>query len=115
MQTITHAEWTAEAKRRFGDDPMAWRFVCPSCGHVASVKDWRDAGAPEGAVAFSCIGRYTGDPKSATDKAFKQGCGPCNYTGGGLFRLNPVQVVLEADGETIPTFAFAEVTANDLS
>lgn len=24
MQTITHAEWIAEAKRRFGDDPMNW-------------------------------------------------------------------------------------------
>ena len=112
MQTMTHDEWLAEAQRRFGDDPMAWQFVCPSCGHVASVKDWKDAGAPEGAVAFSCLGRYTGDRKSAEDKAFKQGGGPCNYTGGGLFRLNPVAVDLGDGGEPRQTFAFAEVTAN---
>lgn len=113
IQTITHAEWMAEAKRRFGDDPMNWQFVCPSCGHVASVKDWKDAGAPEGAVAFSCVGRYTGDGKAAEDKAFKHGGGPCNYTGGGLFRLNPVGVVFEDGGEPRQTFAFADTTPND--
>lgn len=73
MQTMTHAEWLAEATRRFGDDPMAWKFVCPSCGHIASVQDWKDAGAPEGAVAFSCIGRYSDDGEDAANKAFAIG------------------------------------------
>ena len=112
MQTIAHAEWLAEAQRRFGNDPMAWRFVCPSCGHDASVKDWKDAGAPEGAVAFSCVGRYTGDGKSAAANAFKHGGGPCNYTGGGLFRLNPVAVDYGDGTEPRQTFAFSDVTAN---
>ena len=98
----THEEWLAEAKKRFGEDAHNWKFVCPSCGHVASVKDWKEAGAPEGAVAFSCIGRYTESKKVLGDKTG----GPCNYTGGGLFRLNPVTV--ESDGEKHEVFDFAE-------
>lgn len=101
---FTHADWQAEAVRRFGADPMGWKFVCPSCGHVASVKDWKDAGAPEGAVAFSCIGRYTG---AGDDKTFRRAGGPCNYAGGGLFGLNPVQVEFD-EGKVQAVFAFAD-------
>jgi hypothetical protein len=100
-RTVSHAEWEAEAIRRFGADPLNWRFVCPSCGHVASVKDWKDSGAPQGAVAFSCVGRYGSHAKQIFDKTQ----GPCNYSGGGLFKLNPVTVVFE-DGENMQTFEF---------
>lgn len=80
-------DWHAELVRCFGDDPMGWKFICPSCGHVASVQDWKDAGAPSNAVAFSCIGRWV----ESTAKIFEKP-GPCNYAGGGLFRLNPVEI-----------------------
>ena len=98
----THAEWMAETRRRFGDDAMHWAFVCPSCGHVATVKDWMDAGASEGEAAFSCIGRRMPNPKRLGEKT-----GPCNYAGGGLFHLNPVIVVFP-DGKERETFDFAE-------
>lgn len=105
MTTIKYAsveEWHKEAERRFGSDKMKWRFKCPVCGYSASVQDYKDAGAPEGAVAFSCIGRYT---RAAREAFVKGGKGPCNYAGGGLFRLNPVQV-----GEIEErAFDFAEV------
>jgi hypothetical protein len=105
MSSMTHAEWLAEAERRFGPDPLEWQFVCPSCGHVAKVRDWKEAGASEGAVAFSCVGRWLPDPH----EAFQKGKGPCNYAGGGLFAINPVQV--EKDGIKHYVFAFAEVSA----
>lgn len=106
---VTVEEWRAEAARLFGPDPMGWRFVCPVCGHVASVQDWKDAGAPEGEAAFSCVGRWLDQDVRA---AFLVDSGPdvespCDYTGGGLFRLNPVKVLGE-DGEEHATFAFAE-------
>lgn len=101
---LSIAEWRAEGAKRFGEDSLNWRFVCPSCGHVASIKDWRDAGASEGAAAFSCVGRFTKDPPS---DAFGGKKGPCNYAGGGLFRLNPVIVTVE-DGKEIQVFEFAE-------
>lgn len=90
---MTREEWYAEGRKRFGGDMMTWRFVCPVCGHIASVNDYKDAGAPEGAIAYSCIGRYISDtPRQAFGG---KGNGPCNYAGGGLFKMNPVQI----DGE----------------
>jgi hypothetical protein len=101
---ITRAEWEAEAVRRFGPDPLNWRFVCPCCGNVASTTDWRDAGAPVDAVAFSCVGRWLPGARRAFGGS---GPGPCDYTGGGLFKLNPVAVTTP-DGKTHHVFAFAE-------
>lgn len=103
--TMTKLEWLAEGKRRFGDDLMSWRFVCPSCGHVATPMDWKAAGAAEGEVAFSCVGRHLDAPSDA----FGCGPGPCNYAGGGLFQINPIEVVY-SDGSSDHVFAFAEVT-----
>lgn len=90
-------EWEAEGRRRFGKDKMRWKFVCPSCGHIATVQDWKDAGASRGQFAFSCIGRSLGTTKEMGERP-----GPCNYAGGGLFAINPVEV----DGGHY--FAFAE-------
>jgi hypothetical protein len=101
---MQHADWLAEGEQRFGADTMQWRFKCPSCGHVASVQDWLDAGAPPGTVAFSCVGRYTGADGS---NAFKHAGGPCNYTSGGLFVINRLSVMKE-DGKLTPVFEFAE-------
>ncbi len=103
--TKTRADWLAEGAALFGDDQMAWRFVCPSCEHVASVQDWKDAKAPEGTVAYSCVGRYTGATKTIFQKP-----GPCNYAGGGLFGLNPVRVI-DDEGKEHNVFAFAKASA----
>lgn len=100
---ITHSAWMEEGKRIFGPDPLKWKFVCPSCGYIAAVEEWRDAKAPEGAVAFSCVGRYTGSKKEMGDKTG----GPCNYTSGGLFNISPVTIILE-DGKESSAFAFSE-------
>lgn len=97
---MTHTEWLSEGERRFGPDQMKWRFVCPACKHVASVQDYKDAGASMTAVAFSCVGRWMDRPRDA----FGDGPGPCNYAGGGLFGLNP----LDVDGRKY--FDFAEAT-----
>ena len=97
---MTQEEWRAKAVELFGQDPMDWKFVCPACKHVASVRDWRDAGASQGEVAFSCVGRRL----NADDRNTFQGKGgPCQYAGGGLFRLNPVAIEGHEN-----VFAFAE-------
>lgn len=86
---MTSQEWHDKGVALFGPDEMLWRFVCPSCGHVASTQDYKDAGAPSTAVAFSCVGRWTG---AGGEKTFQRSGGPCDYTGGGLIELNPLQV-----------------------
>ena len=97
-------DWRAEGARRFGDDHMKWRFVCPSCGHVQTPADYKAVNAPETAVAFSCIGRWT---PGATGEIGQKGKGPCNYAGGGLFRLNPIRVVDGSTAHEIFEFAAA--------
>lgn len=101
-RTMTREEWAAEARKRFGD-ASGWRFICPSCGHEATPADWRKAGAPDSAIAFSCIGRYL---DADGGKTFKREGGPCNYAGGGLFKLNPITVIDE-DGCEHSVFDFA--------
>lgn len=110
-KVMTHAEWKAEGQRRFGPNVTAWRFVCPVCKHEQSVADCEVVGVPTNAIGFSCIGRWL--PREQTRDAFGSGGtvkAPCNYAGGGLFRLNPVDVVMP-DGKTLQVFAFAEVPA----
>lgn len=93
MRHVHHKTWFKEGTSLFGADPMQWKFICPVCGHIASTKEWMDAGATSGAVAFSCIGRW------------QEGVG-CDYSGGGFIGLNPV-TVLHEDGTTQCVFEFA--------
>jgi len=104
---VTLAEWHQQAELEHGKDRMKWRFKCPSCGHEAAVEEWKAAGAPQGAVAFSCLGRYMGEPSKAAEAAFKRQGGPCNYTSGGLFVINTLMVRME-DGTESPAFEVAE-------
>jgi predicted RNA-binding Zn-ribbon protein involved in translation (DUF1610 family) len=101
---MTREEWEAEGSALFGPDRMAWRFVCPVCGHVTATRDWKDAGAPETAAAFSCVGRWLDGSRSAFEG---KGPGPCDYSGGGLFRLNPLCV----DGHRV--FDFDRTTPSE--
>jgi len=106
---LTHNEWIGEAQILFGTDPAQWAFRCPVCKHVATVQDYKNAGAPEGAVGFSCIGRWMDKPENAFDVPAGETAqkGPCNYAGGGLIRLNPVTVAFP-DGGKRQVFEFAK-------
>lgn len=110
MRNVSEADWKEEGKKLFGPDFMKWKFVCPVCGHVATPQEWIDAGAPEGAVAFSCIGRWLPDSQDALSSD-EIGKGPCNYAGGGLFPLNPVLI----EGRENRVFEFAIPSAETVS
>lgn len=95
--------WQARASELFGDDFLGWRFVCPVCGNVASVKDFSSLGAPANSATINCLGRYL--PEGKVRNAFGLGSGrPCNYAGLGLIRLSPVRV--SAQGSDHHVFAF---------
>jgi hypothetical protein len=102
---MTLEEWKAKGAELFGEDYMKWKFLCPMCHHVISTQDYKDAGAKESAVAFNCLGRYRNDAKPAIFTKDLKGNGPCNYTGGGLFNFNPLE--LEIDGKSHFLFDFA--------
>ena len=103
---MTHEEWINEAKTRFGKAPRGWKFVCPVCGYVQSINTFLELtdlskDAILNVIAFSCVGRWVDEPASGFDTSSS----PCDYAGGGLFRLNPVTVTL--DGKNHQRFEFA--------
>lgn len=103
---FTHEEWLAEGERRFGKDFSDWKFVCPSCGHVQAIGDFRqyaDRGATPESASQCCIGRMTGAQGAFDAEKFK----PCNYTVNGLFCLAK-SVVVFPDGNEQAVFEFAE-------
>ena len=102
QRRINYEEWLKEAKQLYGEDPLEWSFKCPVCGYEASVRDWKEAGATSGEAGFSCIGRHMTESRSLGEEGQ-----PCDYAGGGLFRLNPVTVVTE-DGTEVEVFEFAD-------
>lgn len=85
-RVIKLSDWLEELKARFGENPDNWKFVCPSCGHVQSVGDFKEAGADPQRAYINCIGRVTG----SNDPSGKDGC---NYTVNGLISLNKTTVI----------------------
>ena len=99
-------EWRAEAERRFGPDPLKWRFRCPMCGHVASVEDFRIVGADSPDVAWQeCIGRYMGKgtPKDGDDSG-------CDWAAYGLLGIpREHDIIIADDGTEIHAYPLADV------
>ena len=64
-------------------------------------------------MAFSCVGRNlgVGEEAKVAAAAFKGKGGPCNYAGGGLFGLNPVEVNTGPDTKPVRLFAFADASS----
>lgn len=99
---ITYEQWWSEAMTRYPDENIV--FVCPVCGHQQSIADYELVKAPIGTWGFSCIGRFINGSRRAFGG---KGTGPCDYTGGGLFALNPIHVILD-DGNIHSVFNFAD-------
>lgn len=112
MKTMTHEEFLAEARRRFGEDPKKWKVVCPACGTVQSIQQFIDAGVSaediSSCFAFSCIGRFTkqGDAGITAHHRNQPWDKGCNWTLGGLLRIHTLEVVI--DGHNRMTFELAE-------
>ena len=101
--THTLAEWQAEGERRFGPDMLTWKFVCPNCGNVAAIADfkpYRHMGADANVVTCACIGLFTGVPPGSAR--------PCHYLAFTGDRSLCPMAVQTSSGEVVPCFAFAE-------
>ena len=104
MRKLTYLEWIEEGNRRFGPDRKTWKFICPACGHTQCLNDFIPHVSQKTAlkmIGFSCVGRVDGHMDT------NMGSGqPCNYAGGGLFGLNPIEMTFE-DGRIGHFFEFA--------
>jgi hypothetical protein len=104
MRKLSFEEWSKEGNALFGPRKEFWHFVCPVCGFRQSLDMYWTLGVKDADsyIAFSCIGRF-----SKGKRAFEEeGAGPCTYAGGGLFRLNPVEVT-DPNGNVHQMFEFA--------
>lgn len=97
-------EFVARGTELYGEDRTKWKFICPMCGQVHTYEDfikYVDKDTADGMMGFSCIGRVM-------PKCYEMGenKAPCNYTGGGLFRFNPV--IIEFADKEQQYFNFAD-------
>lgn len=99
----TLAEWQAEMISRFNSSAEV-AFICPACGHIATVQDHIDAGGEKDDAPQECIGRTTGKgTKNQTD----EGNG-CNWAAFGLFgTMGKGRRVIFPDGSSAEVFDFA--------
>ena len=100
-------EWLAEGRELFGRDILKWKFRCPMCEHVASVQDFKDAGAEDPNDSFQeCIGRYRGAGAPGAPDGNPDGC---NWAAYGLFGIpnDKGRLVMAEDGKVLEVFDFA--------
>lgn len=96
---LTQDELMTEATARFGTDPMKFAFQCPRCSDVASLQDFKDAGASPGMAGQECIGRTLGALKKEHGPNGEKYAGRgCDWTAYGLLR-GPWEVVVPAEGD----------------
>lgn len=88
-------KWLSILKEQFGEDPLNWKFVCPSCGHIQSLADFKEIGVEPQNAYINCIGRY------------KKDAGGCDWSINGLFSINKTTVISE---DFIPTKVFEIAT-----
>jgi len=114
-RTLTQADLLAEAKARFGNDPLGFAFQCPNCGDIATVRDFIKAGGKDagGRAGQECIGRSLGAlnaPHTRDGRLRWDGRG-CDWAAYGLIP-GPWTVVTN-DGRKLSAFPLAEAAPSD--
>lgn len=102
---LTQDELLAEARKRFGDNPMTWAFKCPNCGDVATAKDF-----PSGSeqLGQACVGRFLGALGCrSNDEWTASGGRGCDWCAFGLFS-GPWTVIMP-NGKEVGSFPLADV------
>lgn len=103
-QTVN--EWLADGEKLFGKNKLAWKFVCPACGHVASIGDFKELDADGNDAYQKCIGRING---KGTSNQTDNGDG-CNWAAYGLFgTAGKGRTVISENGKEVDVFDFAKI------
>lgn len=93
---VLYADWLKEGSRLYGPDMLDWRLKCPACGHIQTLREFKDAGVDEENAFTCCASRFNlGSNKT------------CKWTTGGLLRIGGVYVV-RPDFVPVLAFAFAD-------
>jgi hypothetical protein len=105
-ETITIEQWRDRASELLGEPFdtgfMRLTFVCPACGNVASMAEFKAAGASEpSAAAQNCIGRFS------LDKG-------CDWAAYGLFDICTLHVDFLDGKKPTPVFEFGAPEPRDV-
>lgn len=92
---LTFNDWVAEGEKRFGKEKLDWKFVCPNCGHVQTMRDFQNADIDPQRAYQVCASRYNIGGKST-----------CKWSAGGLF-CKEGQWVISQDYTPVLIFSFA--------
>lgn len=93
---VLYADWLKKGSRLYGPDMLDWRLKCPACGHVQTVREFKEAGIDEDNAFTCCASRFNlGGSKT------------CKWTTGGLLRIGGVYVI-RPDFVPVLAFSFAD-------
>ncbi len=103
---LTQEELQAEARARFGDDPLNIAFVCPNCGDVARIRDFPEDKRER--AGQECIGRSLGalEDRPTNDSGRSRAKRGCDWAAYGLFH-GPWEIVMP-DGGSAWAFPLAD-------
>lgn len=93
---VTLAEWLAEGERLYGKEKLDWRFRCPACGHVQTIRQFKEAGLNPELAYLHCASRHHLGGKAN-----------CKWTIGGLLRVGG-RYVIDAKYRPHLIFEFAD-------
>ena len=107
QEPVRVEDWLEEGKRLFGEDVQKWRFQCPMCGKIYSMKEFLDAGGEMNGAYVECIGRHLGAGSPGSADGNPNGC---NWAAYGLFGIpnNKGRLILTPDGKVTEVFDFAK-------
>jgi len=91
-QVLFIDDWMEKGRKLFGDDPLDWKFKCPACCHVQTMRQFKDAGEKPDLAYINCASRYG-----------LGGLSNCNWSMGGLFKIGGQYVI---DKRFVPHLVF---------
>lgn len=89
---VTLEKWMEEGERLYGKDRLDWKFKCPACGHVQTMRKFKEAGKDPRLAYVNCASRHgLGGKKD------------CKWTTGGFLRIGGRYVI---DSKYCPRLIF---------
>ena len=82
VKVFTLKQWQEEAERRFGKGALDWKFKCPVCGNVQTMRMFKEKGVDPNKAYYNCASRYGFGGRS-----------DCKWTMGGLLSIGGVYVI----------------------
>ena len=55
---LSYDDWLERGKALYGPDMLDWKFVCPVCGHVQTLREFADGGVDPDYGVCNCASRF---------------------------------------------------------